>query len=306
MEVIDEIKKWKKSVIHLECATDSIKGEQRSKIMTETNLRLSEGVINVEEYLEIMSGGCRDIRCQGTAIFFEKDGNRYLLTARHVLNDGSEGKDDIFETIFRVPSLDESLSSKLNVCENLQYLGLGLNGSMPYSFSEPKIDLAIISLIGIYSKFGDELIKFGYKPITLEDISGEPTNEGAEIFTTGFPNTSLVGTISHQVLKDWQSNYYSLPISSFGKVSMLHNSLNYFWGDISIYPGNSGGPVIENNKLVGIVSAQSVINEPVTVNDKGVTVFVKQRIPFAKIIKAKYIFDLLNIQIEKDKQNNLK
>ena len=34
---------------------------------------------------------------------------------------------------------------------------------------------------------------------------------------------------------------------------MLHNTLPFFWADMSIYPGNSGGPVVANDRLVGIV-----------------------------------------------------
>jgi CBS domain-containing protein len=39
---------------------------------------------------------------------------------------------------------------------------------------------------------------------------------------------------------------------------MVHHILPFFWADMSIYPGNSGGPVVEDGKLVGVVSAQAV------------------------------------------------
>ncbi len=38
---------------------------------------------------------------------------------------------------------------------------------------------------------------------------------------------------------------------------MVHGSLPYFWADMSTYPGNSGGPVIANDRLIGIVSHQA-------------------------------------------------
>lgn len=67
-----------------------------------------------------------------------------------------------------------------------------------------------------------------------------------------------------------------------------------FWADISIYPGNSGGPVIANNRLVGIVSAQAML----PIDDVP---HVRTRIPFGRIIKASYVRDLLKEQIQKDR-----
>ena len=37
---------------------------------------------------------------------------------------------------------------------------------------------------------------------------------------------------------------------------MHHKQLPYFIGDITVYPGNSGGPVITHNKLIGFVDQQ--------------------------------------------------
>lgn len=81
---------------------------------------------------------------------------------------------------------------------------------------------------------------------------------------------------------------------------MLHEDIYFFWVDMSIYPGNSGGPVIENEKLVGVVSSQATI--PLDGAEQRRT-----RIPFGKIIKAKYIRDLISKQEQKDSwENNLK
>ncbi len=75
---------------------------------------------------------------------------------------------------------------------------------------------------------------------------------------------------------------------------MLHQALPFYWVDMSIYPGNSGGPVIEEDRLVGIVSEQPTI--PVENAEQ-----LQVRIPFAKIIKAEHIIGLLAQQEEKDK-----
>jgi S1-C subfamily serine protease len=90
----------------------------------------------------------------------------------------------------------------------------------------------------------------------------------------------------------WSSSVVSLPVWSFGRVAMLHQDLPFFWADMSIYPGNSGGPVIENGKLCGVVSAQAMIPLEGLSN-------LATRIPFGKIIKARFIKQLLDAQDEK-------
>lgn len=301
MGVVNDIHKWKKSVIHLEGLERGISAQERGNLIKEYRIKLENGEIDSNEFYEIISKGNKDSRYQGTAIFFEKDNNRYLLTARHVVY--NDEKDYIFNPIFRVPSLDELFSDNVHNFTNLMNLSAGSTQQAAYSISESELDLAIISLRGIYSKFGDELIESGYIPLTINDISSEVPNEGSDIFSIGFPiNMSTVEKQNlPQALKNWESEHCSLPVSSFGKVSMIHEKLDYFLCDISIYPGNSGGPIVENNKLVGIVTAQSFINEEISANEQLLSVIGKQKMPFIKIVRAKHIFELLNIQIKKDK-----
>ena len=136
--------------------------------------------------------------------------------------------------------------------------------------------------------------RLGYEPIHLRDIADGPSAEGAEIFAVGYPGATAVrGERSlDPATAHWVSDAYSLPTFAFGRVSMSHEALNFFWGDISIYPGNSGGPVVEGDKLIGIVSGQAYIPTE-TKKDKV-------RIPFGSIIKAKYLRPLLEEQIRKD------
>ena len=153
--------------------------------------------------------------------------------------------------------------------------------------------MAVISLNREETKdFAEELLDLGYEPVSTTDILKEPTSEGCDIFTVGFP-----GSVTSHKMEDfteWSlkvSPYFSFPNFSFGKVSMLHDFPDYFWADISIAPGNSGGPVIQNDKLVGIVNGQAM--EPIVYN-------ISAGIPFAKVIKAEHIQVLLIRQMEND------
>ncbi len=323
--------KWKKAVIHLECATDSEHFYDRMKRIDVLRAELSDGKITEDQFTEAMSGGSRDLRYHGTAIFLEHDGGRYLLTARHVLwNEHSAKREcqeeiqrcnqypehmrqsmlesakdralnQIFNIIFRVPSFDELLHNNLSTDRAfLMNLGAGVSWMTPYTFSSPDLDIAVISLDHRNgdSRFADELIAKGYEPILSSDIADAPSGEGVEVFTVGFPSsTALLGQVSqHPALTNWSSTYFSLPTYSFGRVSMLHEALPFYWTDMSIYPGNSGGPIIEDDKLVGIVSGQPTIQVE---NSKD----LKIRIPFGKIIKTQFLLDLIQIQVQKGKRD---
>lgn len=317
---------WKKAVVHLECATDSEHFYDRIKRIDQLREKLDQGEISQEEFGQEIMGRSRDLRYHGTALFISHNERRYLLTARHVLFDEVSAKreyeeelerakswpensrqhilqysneralNNIFSIIFRVPSLDEVLQKGAEAHrEFLMNLGAGASFTVPYTFSSPELDLALVSLDQRDSRFAEQLIELGYEPISSDLIDEYPSSEGADIFTVGFPSaTALIGQVSHHTASaHWASSHFSLPVFSFGKVSMLHGELPFYWCDMSIFPGNSGGPVIENGKLVGVVSAQATLPIDEVPN-------IKTRIPFGKIIKTCYAKELLQIQEQKD------
>ena len=305
--------KWKRAVLHLECATDSEHIYHRIKRID----REPRGSISREQRIEEFADRSRDVRSHGTALFLSDAGRRYLLTARHVVWDERSAKREleeeaqrvllrpaqmrqgllqsataqaqnrIFNITFRVPSLDE-LQSKRQTREFLMNLGAGGPSADNYVFSDPDFDLALISLDPRNSEFADELIELGFVPVPSDDIADGPDTEGQEVFTIGFPSsTALIGQVSlRPAVAHWSSSYFSLPVSSFGRVSMLHALLPFFWADMSIYTGNSGGPVVANDRLVGVVSAQAAI--PL---DEAPDVLT--RMPFGKIIKTRFVRALL-------------
>lgn len=319
------LEKWKRAVVHLECATDSEHFYDRIKRIDEQRALLEKGQITHEQFAQEIAGRIRDIRFHGTALLLSYEGCRYLLTARHVVWDERSAKREleeeaqrclswpermrahmlqsaieraqnkIFNIIFRVPSLDEVLS-KQNDKNFLMNLGAGTSFTVPYTFSDPDLDLALISLDQRDSRFADELASRGLSPVSFDDIADGPAAEGQEVFTIGFPSsTALLGQVSqHPASAHWSSSHFSLPVSSFGRVSMQHPALPFFWADMSIYPGNSGGPVVADGRLIGVVSAQATL--PIDGAPD-----VRTRIPFGRIIKTSVVRQLLDIQSEKDR-----
>ncbi len=209
--------RWKKAVVHLECATDGDDWRLRVGRTHDAHERLLKKEITHREFAEIALRGMRDVRYHGTAVFVVHNDRRYLATARHVLWDETNAKrrheDDvrrvagamdsdwiehmaaqtIFSMIFRVPSLSEVSSAPGKERQFLMNLGAGPYSNAPYTFSEPAVDLAIVSLDPRHDKFADELLACGYVPVGSSEI-GDGLNEGDEGFTVGYPSAvALIG-----------------------------------------------------------------------------------------------------------------
>ena len=174
-------------------------------------------------------------------------------------------------------------------------MNLGVAGAYArYSFAR-EWDLAVIYLGN--EEIGDELVALGYKAISIEDIMDEPSSEGSEVFTVGFPDrVAILGQIP-EIARDpekllWASENYSLPVFSFGKIAMLAEGLPFFWVDLNAWPGNSGGPIVEGKKLVGIVYEQAMVGL-----DQIPELSV--RIPVTKAMKTRYVRQLVKILEER-------
>lgn len=324
--------RWKNAVIHLETAADSEHITVQFERMRQLREELRAGRINEEQFNQQSELRTRDIRSQGTALFLEHERRRYLITARHVLFDErtavhelqqkqtrlaswsqqtsptiwSHAQEDalsrISNIVFRVPSLDEVLVGSAGAHrEFLMNLGAGAPSTVPYTFSQPEIDLAIVSLDQRDSRFAEELTQRGFAPVAMEDIADATPSEGTEVFAVGYPGAiALIGQMPlSRSEAHWTSSFFSLPTFAFGRISMQHPDLQFFWTDMSIYPGNSGGPVIAGDKLVGIVSAQPYIRVEHD-SDASTPIPLRTRIPFGKIIKASHIRELLVRQRDKD------
>lgn len=203
----------------------------------------------------------------GTAIFVSINNRNYLLTARHVLHDPfSLDSNKITDKLILIENYTErdegdrydSARNSYTFVGDMHFLMFNikpLNHRPPYLFSTIKEDLAIIDLgqeIGGQS-FANTLFKRGYRPITLNDIDTTcDIKYGDRIFAVGFPQESEVDTNHIGPVLKYRSRFVSIPIVSEGILNGRFDSL-YFDAYLSIYHGFSGGPIIRNNKLMGIV-----------------------------------------------------
>ena len=212
----------------------------------------------------------------GTAVYV-KDGNRkYLITAKHVLLDSVLTKEKLYDKAHQLLKPGESVEAiynRISVRTPIDYArNNSINNRAVYNYEhvtsklQPYVllpdksdnDLAIISLQEKNYKLLDDILQQdGYQPIPVDKIlSGEDLSVGEDIYTIGFPeNISVVGKVDvPSNAPMYQLNQVVSPFTTFGKVSMSSTSLNFFYAAVPISFGNSGGPVIKDGHLVGIVS----------------------------------------------------
>jgi hypothetical protein len=225
---------------------------------------------------------------------------------RHLLEDTSSiFKDDIFYKIILRQNGSDLLGKRVFEDDTKTGHYLMLTSRMPldktpFIFSTRQKDLALISLddIPVYGKqFIETLDRRGYKAISLNDIdTTSQINNNAGIIAIGFPSFSeifrskLADAYSH-----WQSNTITIPVLTKGIIEDQMKDSFYFTGNIFIYHGFSGGPVIKDNKLIGISKAYE--KKYVKTGDpllnfyfKEVSVFTKCEVmmPLLKELQARF------------------
>jgi hypothetical protein len=321
---IPSFDKWEKAVLNIESVSDRYNIHEILNYIKDRknqNKKYSE-LDSLNDYNELRS---QIIKVSGTAIYLSEGDNRYLVTAKHVVYDKNYTIRHIYFTRENLQQRSFEFFEKLN--SNIAVktpFSLYIKGkynllkipevnqdslTRPFKFSNDDIDIAIISL---QSKITFPLRKLleedGYEPISVNNIDTVDNHIiGEDLLAIGYPSFSALTKVEAQnkILDD----DVVLPLTTFGKTALCHPFLYYFIADITVNPGNSGGPIIRNNKIVGIVSQQMLvdlrINSGVDLNE--VINKLKSSSPLAKIIKGKFIIETINrLKIIENNTNFLK
>ena len=301
-EMPPEMEVWKKSVIHLEGAADIETVRRR--------IRSSES-----EAHEV-----NEDRYWGTSLFLIHNGRRYLVTPRHVVHDTlqayrylrnaedelspswstefrethmqsarDEAETCIFNILYRVPSLEEFQNDMpQGILEFLIGLGDGPYNQRSYTFSDREINLAVISLDPRHTAFAERLLSAGYVPVSTDKIMDRPRQEGAEIYTVGYPlMPALFDRLDVEFSERvWNIGFISIPTFAFGRIISLSAEAPYFLCEMNLDSRMVGGPVIEDERIVGIINTQSKT--------------LKEGPHRIKVLKAMFIKNLLKNHIEKE------
>jgi hypothetical protein len=236
----------------------------------------------------------KEVISSGSAIYITENGNEYLVTAKHVIYDSVMTNQVKFnqqnnpqtknwnpEVPFDRVSIKTPYEAALKGKQMNEALSLSIYDTSirPYIFSNDAEDIAIISLQSFLTDTLKTLLRdVGYLPLPISKIDSEINiSIGDDVYAIGYPAISRIGEfridppgfVRHQ-LPD-----IVLPITCFGRIAMIHPTLDFFVADIDAYPGNSGGPIVFENRIVGIVSKQLIVDNVTDLPDPNVRVQVK-------------------------------
>lgn len=277
------IQKWTKAVVHLE-ALSSVAGDQL--IQKWTNKEIDDSIFLKENERLTREAP----RYGGTAIYLEYKNQYYLITARHVLEDPLTPGEP-FSRFFLVEN-GSNVSSSVALGPMMDHLKAGPVFGRRYIMSTKDQDIALINLSKwpAVTIFLNALKERGYVPISIGDIDTANKYEaGKEVISIGFPAEATVGQ-KHQDLarSNWESPTVSLPVVTFGTLRNDAMNAGWFSANIFVYHGNSGGPIIQDNKLIGIVSGANSL-----VKSSGSQKLEYYIDPQVRLIKAELILPLL-------------
>lgn len=172
----------------------------------------------------------------------ENEGHVYLVTNKHVL----EGKDWIYIRV-NPKALNDPKGYKVDlVSASGEQLWMG--------HRHKSVDVAVIPIK--FQLLIDEGMQVSYfvdtkHSLDTTEMKSKGVSEGDNVFALGYP-VSLVGDKSNSV------------IIRGGMIARLRDTLaspeEPFLIDTTVFPGNSGGPVINRPESLAIAGTQAVLN----------------------------------------------
>ena len=295
---LSQIKKIKNCLVPILSERHKFSDSEIAKLIEKQKKNASQNAQNILSEDELSK---RTDSVYGTAIFIERGGKEYLVTARHVLID-----ENLSVREYQVEKKREKESSGVFKSKDLiDYLKLNerltlipiygskngdLNIQSVYSGDLKfktflDIDVIVVSLESEEGhRFSSILKSFDLAPLNINNIDSTGIGDvGSELIIAGFPVASRID----------DRLPFMLPLFTFGRIAQFNLGLDHFIGDVTLMPGNSGGPAITDGKVIGIVTSQMqlplVFDPSVTDAPSG----YNSRSELAYIVKSNKIFTLL-------------
>ena len=302
------IKKWELATVNIEATTSffmepAIHSEFKNAI-DKSDLSSAE---REQQWINLTRNKTGS---SGTAIFLIFEKVHYLITARHVLEDPKFPTPGVSYNQIFFPE-NANIASNNNFTPAFLYLN-PLDSNLhvgDFIFSSKETDIAIVALdaydyeTGI-SNITKILTDRGYHPIDVSAIDSSYRSKSGDLtYSIGFPELSMIGQKSSiDTFAMVQSNNVTLPVVSIGKVLKTNNASPFVISDAFVYHGNSGGPLIHNNKLIGIVHGPNLEIRQAT----GTRLRSYYYLNGNQFVSARYILPLLREFVRRIKDNKTK
>jgi|GEM_PF-5957855 len=287
------ISQWKKAVVKIESIQQRYTFDQVDA-MLHKKLDTIKGISQHDRYNQ--QGELLTIKdtIRGTGILIADGPKIYLVTAKHII----KATDNVgnIESINDLISIKTNANGKASNDISLMNLATNVMNLRPYVFSSNADDLGIISFQkNDYKAIVAYIKQSGCVPIQVKSILDinytksnsliSNTNGRDDILTVGFP--ALPGIEQNA------------PLISKGKIMYKKENGPYLTAEMTVFPGNSGGPVFQNNILIGVLSYQNGI-----ANNIDAANHPYEKADYAKVIGGSVILPLLK-QLQEHERNPL-
>ncbi|MGZ3757446.1 MAG: S1 family peptidase [Mucilaginibacter sp.] len=269
--------KWQKAVVKIESIQQRYNMDQVD-VLLHKQIDTLKGLSQHDKYER--QGQLLTIKdtIRGTGLLIADGDKVYLVTAKHLIkateNNGTE-KESINDLI----SIRVNVNGKVSNDVSLMNLSTNQLNIRPFVFSADNVDLGIISFQKPgYKPILNYLKQMGCVPIQLQSIEKSViVSSGDQISLIGFPAVPGKGLNS--------------AIIERGKIDK--ESSGSFTVTASVYPGNSGSPVIKTGKLIGILSYQTGIKNnidaalhPYQQANSATAINISQLLPLLRVLQV--------------------
>jgi hypothetical protein len=257
---------WTKAVVPVEAAQGDATKLQRARDVSDLVAWAGGGTLDPERLQAMLAPDADAARNRGVALLLEAaDGSHYLVTACHLLWNAAEDAGAASQPLlapdrFWVSSSgppDAATASQTGILSAMSQTELHVLtdtlddpeklGWFP-AVSFPHLDLAVVRIDRHDARLCDALKAAGYVFVRADTLTDGPSEEGAEVFVVGLEPTPRTGND--------RPHHDFIPTLARGKVTLLRDVLSFFWTDISVSTGSSGGPIVEGDRIVGIMTPQ--------------------------------------------------
>lgn len=275
------VEKWQKAVVKIESIQQRYNMDQVD-VLLHKQIDTLKGLSQHDKFER--QGQLLTIKdtIRGTGILIGDGDKVYLVTAKHLIK-ATENNGNEKESINDLISIKVNINGKVSNDISLMNLSTNQMNIRPFVFSADDVDLGIISFQKpAYKPILNYLKQMGCVPIQLQTVeTSVVVSNGDQISLIGFPALQV-------------QNLNNANIEQ-GRIDK--ESSTGFMVFASVYPGNSGSPVIKGGNLIGILSYQAGIK-----NNIDAAFHPYQKGNSATVTKVSQILPLLRI-IQKNEKN---
>jgi len=254
---------WRKAVVPIEAAHCTPASLERARRVSDLVAWAGGGALEARRIQELIAPEADAPRSYGLSLLIRQaSGGKFLVTTCHLLRTPTQTDLQPQELLapdhFWAAPFDQEEASRaaasITVATPSQ-AQLKFVASLPYDFNQqgwfpatsfPHLDLAVVRIDAHGGHLCSALEEAGYKFLPANLLADGPSGEGAKVLAIEVESSCPGDSPAEK----------PITLGCEGHVTSLRKSLSFFWTDIPISRTSVGCPIIESDRIVGIVTPQ--------------------------------------------------